>query len=406
MSFMNRSPQRVWNFHPASFKFRIALARLRKLTRGGPNLVKMLLVSNGAGYTNEQQFAPIGRHADLLRNRLGIVAQYRTLTDVLRMTARELAQFEIIGLKFGYQTLGIEVERIVQFFANAVAGAATKLVYFDGDDDSNVQWHAAIAKVDLYVKKHIFADAEDYSKMYLGKSNLTDYVARNHGVSFADNIIPTSGGLSPANLSKLHLGWNIGLDDKIFELAQQARSRPPIARDIDISCRAYVKPEVWTHALRNSAVESMEKLSGRARILAPRDRVTQEMYYEEMLRSKIVVSPYGYGELCWRDFEAILCGCLLVKPDMDHLKTAPDLFVPNVTYVPVRWDYSDLESQCARYLSNEGERVRVVERARATLLEALKPEFFLNSFSALLERLKLGGERERSLPADQRSFVG
>jgi len=27
--------------------------------------------------------------------------------------------------------------------------------------------------------------------------------------------------------------------------------------------------------------------------------------------SKICISPFGYGEICWRDFEAIIFGCLL-----------------------------------------------------------------------------------------------
>ena len=42
-----------------------------------------------------------------------------------------------------------------------------------------------------------------------------------------------------------------------------------------------------------------------------------------MRHSRICISPFGYGEICWRDFEAILCGCLVVKPDMSHVETNP-----------------------------------------------------------------------------------
>jgi hypothetical protein len=388
MSFMNRSPRRVWNFHPASFPLRSATASLGKLALGGPKPVRMLLVSDGAAHTSEQQYAPIGRHADLLRERLGVVAQYRKLSDALKLSPGILKGFDLIGLKMLFQTPAAEAERVVRHFANAVRGGSTKVVYFDGDDDLNIQYHGVIEAVDLYVKKHVFADENAYAASYLGKSNLTDHVSREHGFSFADNIIPTSGGLDKAHLAKLHLGWNIALDDKIFALAQR-RDMPTPPRDIDLSCRAYVQPSVWTHALRSGVLERMEALSSRFSVLAPRDRVSQDKYYEEMLRSKICVSPFGFGEICWRDFEAILCGCLLVKPDMGHARTQPDLFVPGVTYVPVRWDYSDLEAQCERYLANEAERLRIVERAQKVLRESLEPAWFLDQFTDVLARLGL-----------------
>ena len=388
MSFMNRSVRRVWNFHPRSYKLRVARASFRDVILDGPKLTRLLLVSDGAGYTSEQQFAPIGRHAGVLRDQLGVVAQYQALAQALLMDSRKLASFDIVGLKLNFRTPVADVERIVQHFSQALAGTVAKLVYFDGDDDSGVQWHAVISAVDLYVKKHIYANPDHYVQQFIGKSTLTDYAARQHGVSFANDIIPTSGGISAEHLSKLHLGWNIGLDDKIFELSKTLSTREHPVRDLDISCRAYVAPEVWTHELRNSAIKQMAAMSTQFRVLAPRDRVPQDKYYEEMLRSKICVSPFGFGELCWRDFEAILCGCLLVKPDMGHLKTSPDLFIPHVTYVPVRWDYSDLEAQCARYLANEGERLRIVKRARDELLASLTPEFFLDRFSALLARLR------------------
>ncbi|MFX4887770.1 hypothetical protein ABTB91_20260, partial [Acinetobacter baumannii] len=75
---------------------------------------------------------------------------------------------------------------------------------------------------------------------YVGKSNLTDYVAREHGVSFADDIIPESGGADAGSTGKILLGWNIGLDDKIAELAQRFDPLASVGldKDIDISCVA------------------------------------------------------------------------------------------------------------------------------------------------------------------------
>jgi hypothetical protein len=119
---------------------------------------------------------------------------------------------------------------------------------------------------------------------------------------------------------------------------------------------------------------------------APTDRVARGQYLDEMLHSRIVVSPFGYGELCWRDFEAILCGALLVKPDTSHLRTMPDLLVPGETYLPVAWDFSNLEAVCAPYLADEARRRALAETARARLLDALRAESFLDRLAAVLKQ--------------------
>ena len=42
-------------------------------------------------------------------------------------------------------------------------------------------------------------------------------------------------------------------------------------------------------------------------------------YIEECSEVYGLLSPFGWGEICYRDFEAIMCGNILVKPDMSHL---------------------------------------------------------------------------------------
>ena len=71
-----------------------------------------------------------------------------------------------------------------------------------------------------------------------------------------------------------------------------------------------------------------------------------------MSKSKISVSPFGWGEIGARDFETIVSGSLLFKPQMNHMKTWPDFFVPFKTYIPLKWDFSDLENKLKYYLKN------------------------------------------------------
>ena len=115
--------------------------------------------------------------------------------------------------------------------------------------------------------------------------------------------------------------------------------------------------------LRKDIGPALERLGKYYHVITPFSRVPIEEYYLELQSSKICISPFGYGEICWRDFEAVLCGCLLVKPDVGHVETSPDLFKPYQTYVPVRWDFSDLEKKCSYYLEHDVERQRIVNQA-------------------------------------------
>lgn len=367
-----------------------AQASLQHALFNGPKPLRIVLVSDGLAYTSEQQFAPLFRHAAALRRRFGVVVEHMSVERAL--AASSFGDCQVLGLKLSFLTPAAEAERIARELRAKLKDPATRFVYFDGDDDACVQWPDVLAQVDHWVKKHVFADAADYARRYVGKSHLTDRVSREHGYSFEDNAIPSTGPISQAGVDKLLLGWNIALDDKIVDLVA---TLPPVdqqQRDIDVCSRAFVKPDVWIFPLRGPLVERIEAMTDRFSVLAPRERVSQEQYYAEMLRSRICVSPFGYGELCWRDFEAVLCGCLLVKPSMSHLRTWPDIFVPGETYAPVKYDYSDLAEVCTRYLEDEPERLRVAARAREVLLEALGEAAFIDRFGLLLKQLDLAQE--------------
>jgi hypothetical protein len=91
--------------------------------------------------------------------------------------------------------------------------------------------------------------------------------------------------------------------------------------------------------------------------------VSQNQYYQELWDSKITLSPFGWGEVCFRDFEAIIAGSLLLKPDMAHVKTWPDVYIPWETYVPVNWDGTDIIEKTETCLANDRERSRIAENA-------------------------------------------
>ena len=144
--------------------------------------------------------------------------------------------------------------------------------------------------------------------------------------------------------------------------------------------------------LRSNVIPRLEPLRDRQRrmvLSVPTSRVPQREYYDELLRSWICISPFGYGEVCGRDIEAILCGCLMIKPNMSHIRSKPDIFVPGVTYVPVQWDYTDLAETCDYYLDHEEERARIAGNAYRVLADSDSADAFVEMFTEVLKPLGL-----------------
>jgi len=374
--------------YPSEYRLGLMRAGLRRSLNSGAATLRFLIVSDGLAYASEQQFAPLWHHAGALRNRLGIVFHRMRLADAMRLGRSTLSRFHAVGLKFTFRTPDDEAFRIVSQFRDRTSPGA-KLVYFDGDDDACVQWPEVLRAVDLYVKKGVFTADEDYFREFAGKTNLTDYVSRTRGVP-APTDIPKSGVLRPADLSKLHLGWSTALDDKHAELFKEVKPPPASQKDVDVVCRAGL-PNDWSAALRNTVSSKLGPLGDHRRLMVsvPSSRVPRRDYYDELLRGRICVSPFGYGEVCGRDIEAALCGCLLIKPDMGHLRSHPDIFVPGVTYVPVRWDYADLAETCEHYLDREDERARIAGNAYRALAESYGADAFVEMFAGVLDRLGL-----------------
>lgn len=384
----------------AIYAWDVCLATITHRFLSGPAPLKMLLLSDGINAHSECQFDPVLRHRRLLRNQFGLAVMRKYSNPGNVRPSRHFGNFDIVGLKFNYKSRPEEIVAAVSSVAGSKR-AGSKLVYCDGNDELTMQWPGLLRICDFYWKKHAFRDLSLYRRRFRGTTNLTEYCIPDgpQGENSESGNVDAFALPGDEDLKKLFVGNSVALDFKIARLrpflADNAGIPPFGSRPHDVVLRADV-PENWMGQLRRPAAEAIAALQDSLKVLLPHDRVPPRQYAEEMLSTKICVSPFGYGEICWRDFEAIAYGCLLFKPDMGHVQAKPDIYKAHETYVPVAWDFGDLREKVEYYTEHQKESAAIVIRARTVLAEALEPEWFAGLFGRLLEVAGFGIVRKAS----------
>jgi|TARA_B100001971_G_C18262560_1_gene588369 hypothetical protein len=103
-------------------------------------------------------------------------------------------------------------------------------------------------------------------------------------------------------------------------------------------------------AHRNGLWEMLEPLKQKYNMIY--DRLPFEEYIKNLWNSKISLSPFGMGEICFRDFECMQYGTIILKPEQSKVKTIPTIYEEGVTYIGTEYDFSDLEEKIDYILTN------------------------------------------------------
>ncbi|HTU61421.1 MAG TPA: glycosyltransferase, partial [Polyangiales bacterium] len=248
-------------------------------------------------------------------------------------------------------------------------------------------------QVDLYVKKHVFRDRAQYARTTYGDTNLMDFYGKLYDLPHENQhfFVPSDF------YARLLVGPSFATADYMLpKFLYGAAPSPSAARPIDLHARISYKGTPWYERMRGEAIGALDHLSD-LKVMSGTG-VKRRAYLRELASSKLCFSPFGYGEVCWRDYEAAMCGSLLLKPDMSHVETNPDIFRAGETYVPLRWDFADLEEKTRYYLAHPEESARITRNAFSALQKYFREQGFIEHMRSLLNplppnRLRLGLER-------------
>jgi hypothetical protein len=274
-------------------------------------------------------------------------------------------------------------ERIVEVLLKIrEVNSSAKVIFLDAYAPLDLRYAKDVESlINVYVKKQFFSDYSEYAKATYGDTNLVEYYNRLFNIPDLEKVqfnVPTEF------INKLHLGPGFFTSRKMLPTFTLSDKPVFSEKTIDVHARLAVKGSDWYQAMREHALLMCNKVKTNSIISS--ELVSFRQYWKELEAARICFSPFGYGEVCWRDYEAIMSGALLIKPDMSHIKMEPNIFIPFVTYIPISWDFSDLPEKIEYYLRNKEEREEITKAAYSVLHNYFQEKDFINQFSSVFSQ--------------------
>ncbi len=347
----------------------------RPFSRRAPLRMAIYYEPNAISFT---QIFPFLYHSRQLRDRYGVELRCYPSTDLVAGKAPRADGADIVLLQVWFTATPETLERVFGLLAKAHPGA--RIAFVDSFAHSDIRMAAQLEpEIGFYLKKSLFRDRENFFRPFRGDTNLTEFYGDLYGISAE----PVDWNVPRAILPKLRLSPNFFTAPR-FLRTFAAQEMPSLEdRPLDIQTRFGKRGSPWYQAMREDALARVRAIEGLS--LSPTERVSYPQYMQEMRQSKLCFSPHGYGELCWRDVEGVLSGAVLIKPDMSHLESLPDIYQPGVTYLPVKWDFSDLEEVVRRALADPDLRAEIAGNAYRMIADYVRQARFVEDMGFLFQ---------------------
>ena len=294
-------------------------------------------------------------------------------------------------------------------------------ILFDGQDSASMIgsyeiFQASNAK--LFLKNTLYTDRSDYQRKsihgrtYWGSSedytgeryyNQTEYGTVNAGrLNLPEDYDFSIYNPDFTNIKLSGANWLSTITPQWFDIKKKdidvfAMFQYPAKYNEEFSRRSHQFYD--THRKRCVDWINMLPPSIKVAKLIDGAKVPIEEYYALMRRSKIIVAPFGYGEIAPRDIESAMLNAVLVKPDMGHIETTPNPYIPNVTYKACKWDYSDMNDVIVDVLDNYKEyRDEYVSNLRNIYADQYSSEKIVTYMHNIIANLDgFGTVRKRSV---------
>lgn len=321
--------------------------------------------------------------------KLGYKVEYQSLWDYLPVFKGELQRkqehkaiklacgkkHDIVMLAFHHSTSDLCSKMSFEERACILKEIRTKcnmLIWLDTADSTGTCMFDVMPYVDLYFKKQLLKDKSLYCRDLYGARLFCDYYHKFLGIEDPQITERAYPPTSPKYLNKLRISWNVALGDLYATPLQMLlhphtvkRPRflsPDTDRSLDVQYRGNGYSPIAGYP-RSEASRLIQQIDGIS-ISDVTKKIPKKEYIAEGMSSKAILSPFGWGEICGRDFEAFVYGACMIKQSMEPFETYPDLYKSGITYVPLKWDFSDFKVKVLKAASEDYKRIAKEAQSR------------------------------------------
>lgn len=236
------------------------------------------------------------------------------------------------------------------------------------------------------IKNTIFRDKQLNNEMQCEGRYHGHLISKSSNNSFNVKCRKHPNQLSNEIMDKVEIGYSFG---SYSQMTGHINTRVDFTslRPIDLQfagCTSYGKKTINHH--RKLAVLRSSNLKGVNTDVSLRWKYRKGAYRGTLLKSKSVLSPWGLGEACYRDFEALYLGSILLKPDTSFVECWPDIYINNKTYIPCKIDFSDLQQKIDYIVQNWGELQHMREQNLKMLKHCWKREVIAERIANIIKK--------------------
>jgi hypothetical protein len=236
--------------------------------------------------------------------------------------------------------------------------------------------------VTLLVKSQTYRNFADHNANHFEQTLHGTRCYRSASVAErpATSPAPLQPLLPPEIAGKIRLGWNWLFFPGMADLIQ---SEFGPERTYDVSFAGTLSYGRWHVAWhRRKLWEALPSLPGHNSFHNHR-AFSRPEYHRRLARSRVAISPWGYGETCIRDVEALLAGCILIKPATPWVDTWPQYHqFPNSLFC--RPDFSDLRERTIEALDQWPSLKDACRQSADHLRSQRTPENLANRIATLV----------------------
>ncbi len=293
--------------------------------------------------------------------------------------------------KFGFLKKFISNKVYFNEIAQHLSKKNKNLIWFDLTDSAGTTQFEVLPYVKRYIKGQLYKNRDLYRKNLFRNRYFSDYYQKNFKIE--TDIKFNFCKLKPTYDHKVFLGWNLGVGN-FFDIIRHSNYDKLVC----LSKLFFLKDktELFDYCLTNRKIGNKKfdlffKLSSRVRnekksihyqrqyvqnflnkkydLDIFKNKMSHKNYLTNLMNSKISVGCFGWGEICYREFEATRMGTAFVYPNLQYIETWPNIFVDGKTHKNYELDFSNLQESIDFLLDNKVIRDEMVYNSQTVLNE-------------------------------------